>query len=235
MARQLITGDYLEAASAVVLGDPFTMFAWYKPNALTSNVPQILCISDFSLGNRVSMDLVESSGVMRIFCNGSTDSTTNTATAGVWNSFFYSMTASNTMTGILNGDTSANKASVTGGNQAAGLDRTSIGRIARPSPFPSMNGSIAYVTVWNVALSDADAVALDAGVHPFRIKPQSIVAHWPLNEDGAAIDIVGRLQLAENGVIEKVEGPLLARGRSIYIPSIAVVPPAVANPIVMII
>jgi len=52
------------------------------------------------------------------------------------------------------------------------------------------SGSIAEVGVWNVALTDAEAAILAKGYSPLLIRPQSLVAYYPLIRD-TDDDIVG--------------------------------------------
>jgi hypothetical protein len=73
----------------------------------------------------------------------------------------------------------ANKA--TNGNAAniwPGPVNTSVGW--RPVGSLNWQGYLAWAAIWNVALDDADAAALAKGWHPTLIKPQNLVAFWPL-------------------------------------------------------
>jgi hypothetical protein len=45
---------------------------------------------------------------------------------------------------------------------------------------PGYNGALADVAIWNVALTDAEVLALANGVSPLRIRTGSLVAFWPL-------------------------------------------------------
>lgn len=74
-----------------------------------------------------------------------------------------------------------------GGNKATDTNsvtptatRTSIGRLGRSTPGLYMSGRIAEAAIWNVALSDDDALALAAGFCPLMVRPDALVAYWPL-------------------------------------------------------
>jgi len=41
-------------------------------------------------------------------------------------------------------------------------------------------GQVAWASIWNAVLTDADAAALGKGIHPTLVKPQNLVAFWPL-------------------------------------------------------
>jgi hypothetical protein len=48
------------------------------------------------------------------------------------------------------------------------------------SIFDYMDGQLAEIAIWNVALTDAEAVSLAKGFKPTRIRPQSLVFYAPL-------------------------------------------------------
>ena len=62
----------------------------------------------------------------------------------------------------------------------ANLDRTCIGYSGDSAPGDYMSGRIAEVAAWNVALTDDEVAALAGGVPPPRMRPESLVAYWPL-------------------------------------------------------
>jgi hypothetical protein len=55
-------------------------------------------------------------------------------------------------------------------------------------------GDLAEAAIWNVVLTDAEVAILGAGYSPLFVRPQSLVAYWPLIRD-PDIDIVGRNSL----------------------------------------
>ena len=48
------------------------------------------------------------------------------------------------------------------------------------SDLPAGTGDLAEAAVWNVALTDAEVAALARGIHPFLIRPDALVAYWPI-------------------------------------------------------
>lgn len=66
----------------------------------------------------------------------------------------------------------------------AGIDRTSIGLI--DNTFASVpwggagTGYIALPAIWNTNLTDAEIALLAAGIPPWRVRPESLVACWPM-------------------------------------------------------
>ena len=64
----------------------------------------------------------------------------------------------------------------------ANLDRAAIGQLYQDgSWYYPMSGTIALPCIWDVALSPDEIAALGAGAHPLMIRPDNIVAFWPLN------------------------------------------------------
>jgi len=68
------------------------------------------------------------------------------------------------------------------------------------------NGRIGMVTVWDVALSDAEAASLGAGTHPSLVRPGSIVAHWDLL-DADLKSQIGGLTLTNNSSVVSQDNP----------------------------
>jgi hypothetical protein len=62
-------------------------------------------------------------------------------------------------------------------------DRVSIGRSGDSTPGAYFDGRIAEAALWNAALTDAEVASLAAGYSPLFIRPQSLVAYWPLIRD----------------------------------------------------
>jgi hypothetical protein len=54
------------------------------------------------------------------------------------------------------------------------------------------NGRIAEVGLWNVALTDDEVAVLAAGYSPLLVRPQSLVAYWPIaSRQSPEIDLIG--------------------------------------------
>ena len=113
-------------------------------------------------------------------------SVTNTTTIGTWVNISATQINVASRQAWGNGDV-ANKGTNTGsGDPAMGTPRTGIGT----TPISGIgvldcDAEIAYLTVWHgYQLTDADAVALAAGAHPFTIAPDKIKYFFPLAGDG---------------------------------------------------
>lgn len=62
----------------------------------------------------------------------------------------------------------------------ASLDRVSVGYLGRSSPVNYADGLIAEVGIWNAALAAADIARLASGFSPVLIRPDALVAYYPL-------------------------------------------------------
>jgi hypothetical protein len=60
------------------------------------------------------------------------------------------------------------------------LNRTTIGRRTNSALSGYYSGRVAEAAIWSVALADAEIAALAAGVLPYRVRPGSLLAYWPL-------------------------------------------------------
>ncbi len=73
-------------------------------------------------------------------------------------------------------------------------DRTRIGVLNIGATLSQyMSGMIAEAGIWNVALTDAEVAVLAAGYSPLFVRPQNLVAYWPLVR--GLTDPVGRYDM----------------------------------------
>jgi hypothetical protein len=80
----------------------------------------------------------------------------------------------------------------------SGLNRTAIGVLCRQNKFLYMSGYVAEAGIWDVALTDEEAAMLAAGYSPLFVRPQSLIAYWPMVRalgTGQSIELVQGKQL----------------------------------------
>jgi hypothetical protein len=58
-----------------------------------------------------------------------------------------------------------------------------VGVTGDSTPYGYHDGKIAEVGLWNVALTDAEVAILGAGYSPLFVKPENLIAYWPLIRD----------------------------------------------------
>ena len=66
-----------------------------------------------------------------------------------------------------------------------GMDVTGIGALIRlgGASGDEMSGCIAHPAIWDCALTDAEVLSLALGKFPWQVRPESLVAYWPLGDD----------------------------------------------------
>lgn len=205
MARSFnSTSHYLEYAGAVRSGNPISVAAWFYVGDVTA-YRTIFSLSETAANNNyyvleprgdVSGDPLEwqvrapAGGVLSV-------RTSTSVTANTWHHAL-GVSASDTDHRVyLNG---GGEGSSTSSRAPSGMGRTNIG-VYHSNVFDGyFNGNLAFVTVWNVGLTAADAAALASGVHPFLVRPDAIVAYWPLLGQGSPEpELRGRQEMTVTG------------------------------------
>ena len=103
--------------------------------------------------------------------------TINTFSVGDWSHALGVFAASNDRRVYLNG---TGKGTGTNSITPSGINRIGVGFLYRQTPTSYMSGDIAEVALWNIALTDAEAVSLAKGFSPLLIRPSNLVGCWPL-------------------------------------------------------
>lgn len=174
------SSQYLELASAPVNAPPLTISAWIRPDANPAGtIVSIMNSGTASRGFRLERQVTRN--LRFITLNGGTTgiatSGATTAADNVWSHALAVTSAVDSRALFLNGTKFTNTTSVT---PSATPDVTAIGRVGGASPGTYWSGDLAEVTLWNVALNDTEAAALSRGVPSRLIRPESIVAYWPV-------------------------------------------------------
>ena len=184
MARDFIRGSsqYLIRTSFTPLSAyPYSISLWFQSDDTTVN--QAL----FSLNSGADTEQIilraqgASVGDPLIFrtTTGGVDADASTSTGfsgGVWNHAFALGTNSTSRTVYLNNAGSAT--STASSAFPTGLSQANVG--SNPTPSLYMDGRLAEIGIWNVALDADELAALAAAVSPMKIRPASLVAYWPL-------------------------------------------------------
>jgi hypothetical protein len=137
-------------------------------------------------------------------------STRGTVVANTWSHAAGVWTSGASRTAYLDGV--AGTTDTTSGSPS-GVDRTNI---AGNNPtYTWLDGDLAEVAVWSVALTARELAALAKGFTPPQIRPSALIAYWPLSRDdragGLALDRWrDRQNLTESG------GPTLIDHPRIY-------------------
>lgn len=205
MARSFASASaqYLRIASGLGgLRNPLTFHCWYYSTDMAS-VQMLMALNNLgsTSGNYLLMLRGDLAGdPARIY--KSSDSGAQFAAANTTTS--YSNGAWGTACGLFASTTLRSVVVNAGGSAVNGStvsdptpDSFTLGVAESSSGFSSYaNCAIAFPAVWNVSLSADEITALYKGAHPFTIRPDALVAFWPLDEKtGGARDIVGGYDL----------------------------------------
>ena len=121
--------------------------------------------------------------------------------AGVWIS-------STSRAAYLNG---GNKGTSSVNVTPTGIDRVQFGARSRNGGASTDYGDfdgLGEIGLWNAALTDAEVAVLAKGVSPLMVRPQSLVAYWPLlGNQSPEIDLVGGYDMTLNAAPTKAAHP----------------------------
>lgn len=201
MAREFINGssEFLRRNSAILTNEPMTMACWFNPD--TTNTHYVLmCIGSSSSGKDWDLRVEGTTSKVRAAkLNGSSIWAQATATysSGSWQHAAGTFGANNARAAFYNG---ANKGTNSTNVSDPTVARTSIGARYRNTTDRHMDGEIAEACIYNVVLTDDEIALLAQGISPLHVRPQSLVAYWPLiGRHSPEIDIVGGFDMTLNG------------------------------------
>ncbi len=185
MARSYDDGSsqYSQHAAAVVSGPPFTVAAWVRSDdAATAGGQTVLAIGDANadtdfyrlfLAAHIGGDPVR--WVNRAGSSNAVTSTVSGFTANTWHHVVGIEYAVNSRAVFIDGGSKGTDAT---SQTPSNLDITTISKIARVSAGGYFSGDIAWVSIWNAALTDAEVALLANGLHPHQMRPGNLKAFW---------------------------------------------------------
>lgn len=198
------TGDWLKITTTSILtAPPLTMACWFNSDDITVT-RCLMSIDDASGGfNQFSLQIAGAVAgdpvrcVTQNFLTVANADTTSGYSASTWQHACGVIASSTDRRAFLNGGSKGtNATSVT---DPPGMDAFSIGDLGVADTLP-MAGLIAHAGLWNIALADADVALLAGGAHPLFVRPDSLVAYWPMFDERASqVDWIGRVSLTVNG------------------------------------
>lgn len=210
MARgNLSVTNYLKYSAALVTAVPFTISAWTKMIAVGSDgiIFDLHATGSASARNTFKLYARGSSSDFRVEAgNGSTNDSAGgpgTISAGNWyhtaGVFTNATTRRCYVDGVVGGAGSSTNLVPSGINEAR------IGVEGGSAPGKGLNGYVADVAVWDIALSATEIARLAAGANPMTIRPDALVAYWPLMRASAQSEPnmagKGSYRMANNGTV----------------------------------
>ena len=224
------TSQYLSNANAVVGAAPLTVCAWFNVSSTDVDRRIFSIDDDGNPGEQFSLRLHSTATLRCQAWDGAADCQAQATlgySANTWQHGLGTITRSGgdyTCNIWLDG---ANFGTYTNTLDVLAVTDTHIGA-TRPSVAGQyMDGYLAEVAVWNVELTAADAAILATGLSPLTVRPQSLVAYWPLiGRTSPEIDIVGGYDMTLNAAptiaahppVMYPASPMMVHAPSAFIP-----------------
>jgi hypothetical protein len=221
MARKFDDGDseYLKIDSAPITAPPFTIACWFYAD--DTSIP--MCMFDITnSGDGFQRFTLRARGAIAgdpitFYCNTHAQTTTG-YTINTWHHACAVAYDTDDRACLIDGGSKG-----TDNNEQApvGLDRMDIGRLGDSTPSEYFSGRIAEVGLWDAALSDDEVAILAQGFSPPFVRPQNLVAYWPLIRDTDDDIIGGYSMTAFNGPTVGAHPPMIYPVRAL-VPALVV-------------
>lgn len=185
MARNFLVASaqgLTDATTPPVTTLPFSLAAWFK-TAGGSGYRSIITLSEGSTEFNFALLDVATGGQVSAYHQGNSGVVGNALTAGtvtdaVWTHGGAVFTSESSRTAYINGVGTTETTTVAA---FSALNYIAFGLIQyNGAPTNYFNGDIAEGACWNVALTAAEMESMADGVSPLLIRPQSLMAYWPL-------------------------------------------------------
>lgn len=181
------SSQYFEIAAALAASPPFTFSGWAYAAAIGVSAQAIIAFgtsvttvgrhvlffggTSFAPNNSIAAQSVSNDGA-----TAGTALSASTYAASTWTHVAGVWASSTSRTGVINGvGGTADTTSVS----PTGLDRTNLGCRWNTTRGNFLNGRLAEVGIWNVALNADELAALGAGYSPLMIRPSALIAYAP--------------------------------------------------------
>lgn len=176
------SSDYIES-SAAVTGYSATISCWFFPDSVDAALA-LVSIGDSSATSRFTLQTATSTPAVAALAQGPTGGSaaafsTAAPSASIWQHAAGTFGSPTSRSAFING---GNKGTNTTSTTAvSGFNATTIGaRYVAGARGLYMDGLLAEVGVWNIALSDVEIASLGRGFSPRLVRPQSLVFYAPL-------------------------------------------------------
>lgn len=231
MARLFDDGsnEYLVNANAALSAFPLSFSAWVYPD--DTAIMTIMGIFDSGAGDFARLLLHTSGTAVRLQVSGGSGANTSTSwTQDAWNH----------CAGVLNGsgagdltvylDGGGADTDNGGGSTPGNWDSTEVGVLNNGGARSQyMSGRIGEAGLWNASLTAAEVAILAAGYSPLFVRPQSLVAYWPLIRDEDQDRVGGFDMTPTNGPTVADHPPIIYPAPPVFFSQAAAAAPA-GNP-----
>ena len=197
MARGTGSDVHIETSSAPVTVAPLSLSAWFKIDDLT-HTGGILGVGASGSGNDLwGLDAAGTVGgdPLRFFSFDTSFSSADSSTgfsADTWHHACGVELSASSRAVYLDGGSKGTNADT---RTPDGSDEVQIGQYARSTGDGDLLGDVAEAAIWNVALTDAEALILSKGYSPLFVRPESLVFYMPLVRD--IYDVIGAIAFTD--------------------------------------
>ncbi len=232
MARDFSPTEYGRIVQLAVTDFPFTVSGWFKTNSATTN-QSLFWIGDKDDAQDWNAIIVAGNVTddpLRVFSHDhglatGTATTTNFYVANKWHHAAGTFVSQIRRRCYLDGDVGNRGNDGTDIGSARIWDSMAIGSHRDSSPGAPFDGLIADVGMWDVELSEDEIESLAAGYSPQLIRPQNLVAYWPMHGRGnTMLDPVGGFNMTLTGAPQIDDHPriILPSRPRLFLPVAAV-------------
>ena len=196
MARTFTATSYLEINSAVLSSRPLSILCRFNPSALSGQMP-VVSICDKDVANHYVMVMLRGDSPgdplqLQIRAGSDTPATNgfrlidtaNSITAGVINTAVAVLNTTTDNFIVLNGDYANRGSTASTSTFPSNLDRSSIGRLGRPTPIALASdcdiAEVVFLSGTAAVLSEAQIDAWHAGFTIEMISPGAWVERVPI-------------------------------------------------------
>jgi hypothetical protein len=209
MSRTFVaaSSQFLQNSSGLITATPLTLATWFQ--ATNTTALHILLslgnsLAAFSRNNfQLRADGATAGDPITAYTGITASSSAASSTAGyssnTWHHAAGVFASATDRRAFLNG---TNKGTNATNRVPTGIDRTNAGG-SNQLTTSFMDGRLAEAAAWNVALADDEIAMLGRGFSPLLVRPQSLVAYWPLfGRQSPEIDPRGRFELTVTGATQ---------------------------------
>jgi hypothetical protein len=179
-----VNTEHFTTTTLPVTAYPFTFSAWVKANDVTGT-HTLVWLGDKDVLNHywiMSAAGAAANDPVQVGARAggavATASSTIGYSANTWTHVCGIFTNATSRTVYLDG---ANNATETSSLTPTGIDQLAVGRLTSNSPTQNLDGKIAHVAVWDIALTGGNCASLAAGDNPLTISASDLIDYWPLD------------------------------------------------------
>jgi len=229
MSRDFVATSWLIYNSPLASSYPVSFACWFNEDNVGNG--SLIAMANNATNNNYIMLVYVLGSYVGAQMSATTDGvaqSTSAPTANTWQHAVATFTSQTSRAVYLNGGNKGTNATDIGGF-SFGMDNTTLGMLRRQTPVNQYDGEIAEAAIWSATLTDDEATILAAGYSPLLVRPESLVAYWPLmGKSFPEIDIVGGYNMSlGSGTVNGTPQPAIFHaGAFIPPPLVSVVQPA---------